>query len=376
MIEMVSVDEIRPHPKNEYYFDDIQGDGWNDLLQSIRTSGVTNAITIDQRDMIISGHQRVRACKLLGIEEIPAHVIHYTDEELKKQKDVKDLIESNLKQRVPGNSNPVKLGRCFAFLEEYYGTKKGGNGSNQHKQIQNNFAIAKTQQDIADEVGVTTVTIQNYKRLALAIPEIQDLVNTGKVSPTTALSILRQLPEDEQRKLASSLIKSEDRASNAKVQELINRIAEKDRKIAELESREPEIKYPDDYRRIKNELKEEKRLTSAIRQDLQNERKKHDAKAKENLRLQDEIEELKRQTVREKNNDDLNGSALTFAMECRIFLQSMGGYTFVAEHLMELNEREREGYIVAAKAMRDWASVLIETIERNGKELYGSYHNE
>lgn len=371
MIEMVSVDEIRPHPKNEYYFDDIQGDGWNDLLQSIRTSGVTNAITIDQRDMIISGHQRVRACKLLGIEEIPAHVIHYTDDELKKQKDVKDLIESNLKQRVPGNSNPVKLGRCFAFLEQYYGAKHGGN----RKSNENNFHL-KTQKEIAEEMGITQQTISAYKRLASAIPEIQELVKTGKVSTTTALSILRQLPEEEQRKLASSLIESEDRTSNAKVQELINRIAEKDRKIAELESREPEIKYPDDYKSIKKELKEEKRLTSAIRQDLQNERKKHDAKTKENLRLQDEIEELKRQTVREKNNDDLNGSALTFAMECRIFLQSMGGYTFVAEHLMELNEREREGYIVAAKAMRDWASVLIETIERNGKELYGSYHNE
>lgn len=372
MIEMVSVDEIRPHPKNEYYFDDIQGDGWNDLLQSIRTSGVTNAITIDQRDMIISGHQRVRACKLLGIEEIPAHVIHYTDDELKKQKDVKDLIESNLKQRVPGNSNPVKLGRCFAFLKEYYGAKEG----RPKKKPGNNFPVSKTVVDIAEENGVTKKTVNNLVRLSKAIPEIQELVETGRVSPTTALSILRQLPEEEQRKLASSLIESEDRASNAKVQELINRIAEKDRKIAELESREPEIKYPDDYKSIKKELKEEKRLTSAIRQDLQNERKKHDAKAKENLRLQDEIEELKRQTVREKNNDDLNGSALTFAMECRIFLQSMGGYTFVAEHLMELNEREREGYIVAAKAMRDWASVLIETIERNGKELYGSYHNE
>lgn len=30
-------------------------------------------------------------------------------------KEIKDLIESNLRQRVLGNTNPMKLGRCFDF---------------------------------------------------------------------------------------------------------------------------------------------------------------------------------------------------------------------------------------------------------------------
>lgn len=40
-----------------------------------------------------------------------------------------DLIESNLRQRVLGNTNPVKLGRCFSFLNNWYGFEKG---TNQH----------------------------------------------------------------------------------------------------------------------------------------------------------------------------------------------------------------------------------------------------
>lgn len=379
MIERVSVDEVMPHPENKYYFDDIQGDAWNDLLQSIRTSGVTNAITIDERDYIISGHQRIRACKLLGIEEVPAHVIHYTEEELERRKDVKDLIESNLKQRVPGNSNPVKLGRCFAFLDEYYGVKEG-----RPKKVPNNSVVSKTQKELADESGISVDTIQNYKRIASAIPEIQDLVETGKVSPTTALSILRQLPEDEQKKLALAVAGTEEKVTNSQVQELINRLqtaerdlAEKDKKISELENREPIVEKievePEDYKQLKRDLKKETKMVGALRQDLNIEKQRYDRQAKEKRKLEEKIEELQQKTVREEDKKDVNASALMFAAKCRNFLSSVGGYAFIAEYLSEMDKRERDGYIHAAKSVRDWVTILLETIERNENELFGSY---
>ena len=87
-MKKIKIADLVPHPMNTHYFDDISGDGWNDLLQSIRTSGVTNAITVTKEGVIISGHQRVRACRLLGIDEIPAYVVEFTEEELKKHKKV------------------------------------------------------------------------------------------------------------------------------------------------------------------------------------------------------------------------------------------------------------------------------------------------
>lgn len=30
---VLKIADLTAHPKNEYFFDDIQGDGWNDLLQ-------------------------------------------------------------------------------------------------------------------------------------------------------------------------------------------------------------------------------------------------------------------------------------------------------------------------------------------------------
>lgn len=215
--QLISVSELKPHPLNDYYFDDIKDDSWEDFLNSIKTSGVTNAITIDQNNRIISGHQRVRACRELKIPQIKYSRITYSPEELGGDypKDVKDLIESNLKQRVAGNSNPVKLGRCFQFLEGWYGIKQG------KKKNQNNFGFTdddpKTQPELADKIGVSDQTFRNYKQLAEAIPEIQELIETNKVTPTTARAIIKKLGEDDQRKLAAEFAASDKKVSSREV---------------------------------------------------------------------------------------------------------------------------------------------------------------
>lgn len=201
----IKISELKPHPQNNYYFDDMEGDAWDSLLQSISTSGVTNAITINDKKIIISGHQRIRACNVLGIDEVSYKMICYENEE----KEIKDLIESNLRQRVLGNTNPVKLGRCFEFLNNYYGFHQG-NGSNQHKQNEKLFNFAEsdgfsTQKELSESYGITQQTMNNYMKMANIIPELEDLVDTGIVTKDTALAIIKNLSNDEQRELISSM---------------------------------------------------------------------------------------------------------------------------------------------------------------------------
>ena len=50
-------------------------------------------------------------------------------------------------------------------------------------------------------MGISVDTLQNYKQLANMIPELSDLVDTGIVTKTTALSIMRNLSEQEQEEL-------------------------------------------------------------------------------------------------------------------------------------------------------------------------------
>ena len=135
---------------------------------------------------------------MLGIDEINAEVrIFDSEEEI-----LKCLIETNIRQRgvMP---NPVKYGRCIAELEKLYGIRDGSAGKVGLES--NNFtpnSDPKTEEEFAEVLGVTRQTLQNYKALADMIPEIQTLVETKIVTPTTARAIIKKLPEFQQKELA------------------------------------------------------------------------------------------------------------------------------------------------------------------------------
>lgn len=114
-------------------------------------------------------------------------------------------IESNLRQRVVGNANPIKLGKCFQFLNDWYGFEHGAKSfqGNQHKKVSAKILHSPdlvnapfTQKDLAQDYGISHQTMNNYMRLAKAIPELEDLVDTGIVTTHTALAIMRNLSED------------------------------------------------------------------------------------------------------------------------------------------------------------------------------------
>lgn len=79
-------------------------------------------------------------------------------------------------------------------LERIYGIKNGGSGyyGNQHGKIEgltNNSEAPKTQEQLAKEMGFSVDTLNNYKKLTEMIPELEELVETGILAPTTALAI-------------------------------------------------------------------------------------------------------------------------------------------------------------------------------------------
>lgn len=95
---------------------------------------------------------------------------------------------TSLRQRVLGNTNPVKLGRCFSFLNEYYGfvhgsTKFQGNQYEVSEKVFNSPSNNPcTQKELAESYGITQQTMNNYMRMASMIPELEDLVDTGIVT--------------------------------------------------------------------------------------------------------------------------------------------------------------------------------------------------
>lgn len=383
-MQMMSVEKLVPHPKNNYFFDDIKDEPWFAFIDSIQTSGVIEPIIATQDNVIVSGHQRVRACKQLGIKEVAVEVRHYDSED----EILKQLIETNICQRGIGNVNAVKMGRCLKELERIEGVRQGSANEKGDNRIgQGHNVPHKTQEDLADEFGISLKQWKRYKSLTKLVPELQDAVQTGTITATTAYGLVKKLTPDEQKQLAEKLSGSDKKRSGSEVNAIVSEVkAENDKlrrilsekevehkkQVSDLEKiiserpviREQEVKevevVPADY----NYLKGKAREASAWEQDYKREQNKVAERNQKILELQDEIKRLQEQTVAEQAGSDMKASAILFAAQCKNFIEAVGGYVFLAEHLSELPERERKGYLSAVQAVHDWAHILQEDIER------------
>lgn len=125
----------------------------------------------------------MRACKELGIPEIMCEIKTYKDED----SIIKDLLETNIRQRGDIGGSAKKVGKRIMELERLYGIEHGGD----RKSKPNNSVLNNSQSDLASQLGISVDTLQNYKMLADIIPELEELMDTGIVTKTTALSMIK-----------------------------------------------------------------------------------------------------------------------------------------------------------------------------------------
>ena len=144
-MQEININELKPHPRNNEFFDDMTGEKWNEFLESIKSRGVIEPIVITQDYTIVSGHQRVRACKELEIQKINCEIHNYnSDDEV-----LQDLIETNIRQRGDVGGSSKKVGMRIKELERIYGIKQGGD---RFIPKGNNLPHQTTQQDIANKL--------------------------------------------------------------------------------------------------------------------------------------------------------------------------------------------------------------------------------
>lgn len=238
-MQQIDINELTPHPRNNEFFDDMSGEKWNEFLESIKSRGVIEPIVITPDKVIVSGHQRVRACKELGIDSVMCDVHTYNNED----EILQDLLETNIRQRGSIGGSDKKVGLRIKELERIYGIHQG-NGSNQYERKPNNSVITKFQSDLAAQMGISVDTLQNYKRLADMIPELEELVDTGIVTKTTALAMIKNLSEEEQLNLISSLDTTK-KITKKEIQRYIDkikRLEEDNEKIISLENQISDLK--------------------------------------------------------------------------------------------------------------------------------------
>lgn len=234
-MQQININELKPHPRNSEFFDDMTGDAWNAFKESISTSGIIEPIVVTQDMIIVSGHQRVRAAKELELSTIMVDIRKYENDD----KVLKDLIETNIRQRGIGNPNPVKLGRCIKELERIYGIEHGGDRKTSSPKVSD-----LNQSDIAEMIGVSVDTLNNYKKLTELIPELEDLVDTGILAPTTALALVKYMSPSEQEEFVRSMDVTK-KITKGQVQQYIDKIKQLENdnpKVKELETQISELK--------------------------------------------------------------------------------------------------------------------------------------
>ena len=184
-------------------------------------------IQTDAKKVIVSGHQRVRACKELGITEILAETKHYKSED----DVIKDLLETNIRQRGTVGGSEKKLTARIDELKRIYGIRNGsinpkGTEIGTSVRLSNSREQSKTFDQILADEGIDRATYFKAKKLQSLSPEIQQLIEEDKISATTAYKLIAKLSDIEQEQLIQSLPITE-KLTQKQVQEYVEQLKTK-----------------------------------------------------------------------------------------------------------------------------------------------------
>ncbi len=365
-MQKLKVNELKEHPKNTYFFDDMIGEKWNEFLESVKTSGVIEPVICTQDKIIVSGHQRIRACKELGIKDVNCEIRIYDNE---------DKI---IRQRGDIGGSSVKIGRRIKELERLYGIK---HGNNQH-QDSDIVGIINTQEDLAQQLGISVDSLSNYKKLTTLIPELQDMVDE-EISFSVASRILSKLTQEEQEKLLEDL--GQDKLSKMTIkqtQEYIDKTKklEQENKLQEKELNEKINKLShleNELLKLKQELEDRpvvekevspydydanKKMLEDYRTDYKNLQNQYQNKVTEINQIKKELESMQQNTPEEQFNKKIKDSTIFFCARISEFLEKVGGYVWLVDHINELPELEKKSYYSAINAISAWSENLKSNI--------------
>ena len=258
-----NVADLKPHPMNEYLFDDIEGEKWEEFLTSVQRQGVITPLVITEDGTIISGHQRWRACLALNIPTVRCRVYQ-------PQGDTPDddillaLIESNIRQRGVINSPTVKLGR---MLTEYERILCGG--SYEHGRAGQG---AVSRKEVREHIGIDNAVAKCAKALAKMPEPVQELVEQEVVTPRTAYDYICKLTPEQQVELALKLDPVQ-KYTQSEIKAAIERFFPKAKQIDEMQEKLAEYQKGDGELELREQLREVQEKERQTYEDWQAERR-------------------------------------------------------------------------------------------------------
>lgn len=244
---------LKVHPKNQEFFDDIQGEEYNRFKGSVEMEGILEALLVAPDMTVISGHQRLRAAVELGFSTVPVVV---RDDVQTDEDKTRILLVANFSRE---KNDPIKQAKVYKEYAELRGV--GGRGGDRKSKADSRPLI--TQEDIAKELGVSVSQLKDIKRLTYLDTDLQELISSGKVSARTGYKVISKLSIEEQARLFESLPK-DVKLSQREVQEYVDEIKE------ELEFVNGDLEdVQKNLAAAKKEVEEANKLAEAYKQKLE-----------------------------------------------------------------------------------------------------------
>lgn len=173
----------------------------HELAESIKENGLLSPIIVCPLDngkyRIIAGHNRVEACRIAGITAIPS-VVKDVDENRAKLM----MADTNLCQR----TELLPSERAYAYKAQ--------------REALIALGSPRSTAAIAEKYGEGRATVQRYIACSRLVPELMDLLDSGRINLLPAVSF-SGMPDESQRGIASYLNHDPNRRITAEQAEML-----------------------------------------------------------------------------------------------------------------------------------------------------------
>ena len=189
-VKNIPLDEL--HPFKNHPFKILNNEEMERMIESIRKVGtITPALARPLPDVgyeLISGHRRLAACQVLGIETMPVIVREMSDDEA-----VIAMVDANLQRETILPSE-----KAFAYKMKLEAIKHQGVTSRQVGEKLLSVTLVSKDSDDSER------QIQRYIRLTYLIPELLSMVDDNKIAFNPAVEI-SYLDREEQLTLLDAI---------------------------------------------------------------------------------------------------------------------------------------------------------------------------
>ena len=196
-IKEIPLGELHPFPDHPFGVRDDEA--MAQTVESIKEYGVlVPAIARPREDggyEIIAGHRRKHACEIAGLKTMPVIV-----RDIDRNTATIVMVDSNLQRE---NILPSERAKAYKMKLEAI-KRQGARTDLTCTQVGHKSNGIKSIQKVADEAGESRTQVQRYIRLNELQPELQHLVDEGKIGMTPAVEI-SYLKPDEQKMLIETI---------------------------------------------------------------------------------------------------------------------------------------------------------------------------